>query len=136
MRKYGLWLLLVVLAVGGYFMFRTDPKVDALNQAIATQGDQALHKYPYPFHVLRMEGTVAVMGTPRSPAMPVAKMIRAIDPHLDGASASDPDFIAAEQQMAKLQFEARDIVLKQPGVSSVRFELDKEWLQDHQIDTD
>ncbi len=38
--------------------------------------------------------------------------------------------------MAKLQFEARDIVLKQPGVSSVRFELDKEWLQDHQIDTD
>ena len=128
-------LILVVFATYEAF-FRTDPKVEALNRAIATQSDQALRRYPYPFHVMRMDGSIAVMGSPRSAEMPVSQMIRAIDPHLEGASPTDPDFVAAEQQMAKLQFEARAIVMKQPGVTGVRFELDKDWLQEHQIDTD
>lgn len=135
-RRYAYWGIALVLVVGALWMaFRTDPRVDALNHAISSQGDAALRNYPYPFHVMRMEGSVAVMGSPRSSVMPVSSMIRAIDPHLEGASPTDPDFVAAEQQMAKLQFEARDIVLHQPGVTSVKFELDKDWLQEHQIDT-
>ena len=137
-KRYIYWaiaLMLLLAAIYGAF-FRSDPKVDALNRAIATQGDQALRNYPYPFHVMRMDGSIAVMGSPRSAQMPVSQMIRAIDPHLEGASPSDPDFVAAEQQMARLQFEARAIVMKQPGVTGVRFELDKDWLQEHQIDTD
>ena len=119
-----------------WFGFRTDPRVDALNHAITTQGSAALRHYAYPFRVLRMEGTVAVMGTPRSPEMPVEKMIRVIDPSLEGADPSNPDFVAAEKQMADLQFEARRIVLAQPGVTGVRFELDRDWLRSQGVDVD
>lgn len=129
-------LLALALAAIYWFGFRTDPKVEALNQAIQQQGSYDLRHYPYPYRVMRMDGTVAVMGSPRSAAMPVVQMIRSIDPSLEGADADNPDFVAAEKKMADLQFEARKIVLAQPGVSSVTFKLDKEWLSDHGISVD
>ncbi len=47
---------------------------------------------------------------------------------------SDPDFIAAEREIGQVQAEARTIVLAQPGVKDVRFELDRDWLADHFIE--
>ncbi len=129
-------LLAMVLLAGYWFGLRADPKVTALNQAIEQQGSTELRHYPYPFRVMRMQGTVAIMGSPRSSAMPVQQMIRTIDPALEGADVSNPDFVAAEKKMAALQFEARRIVLAQPGVSAVRFQLDKEWLSDHGVSVD
>jgi len=127
--------LIVVLALGSIYWFglRTDPKVAALNQAIQEKCSPALRDYPYQFRVLRREGAVAVMATPRSPAMPVYRMIGTIYPTLAGKSPDNPDFVAAEKELAKMQSEARKIVLHEPGVSEVKWELDKNWLISHGI---
>ena len=127
--------LIVVLALGAIYWFglRTDPKVAALNQAIHEKGSPALRDYPYPFRALRLEGTVAVMATPRSQAMPVYRMIGALYPTLAGKAPDNLDFIAAEKDLAKVQSEARQIVLAQPGVSEAKWELDENWLISHGI---
>ncbi|HUW51777.1 MAG TPA: hypothetical protein VMV75_12255 [Sulfuricella sp.] len=133
-----LGILAAVLAVAVFYLtvLRSDPLVEALNQAIQANGSPELKKYPYPFRVLRIEGTAAVMGTPRSPAMPVYRMIGAIDPALSGKAPDNPDFVAAEKALAKVQSEARQIVLSQPGVTDVKWELDRNWLISHQISLD
>lgn len=128
-------VLLAIVALGAIYWFglRTDPKVVALNQAIQEKGSQDLRDYPYLFRVMRQEGTVAVMATPRSPEMPVYRMIGALYPSLAGKSPDNPHFIAAEKALAKVQSEARQIVLDQPGVSGVKWELDQNWLISHGI---
>ncbi|HUW50771.1 MAG TPA: hypothetical protein VMV75_07120 [Sulfuricella sp.] len=128
-------ILLAVLALVTIYWFglRTDPRVAALNQAIEAKSSPALRAYPYQFQVLRLDGTVAVMATPRSPAVPVYRMIGALYPALAGKSPDNPDFIAAERDLAKVQSEARKIVLEQPGVTEVKWELDQNWLIGHGI---
>lgn len=128
-------VLLALLALGLVYWFglRTDPKVAVLNQALQEKGSQALRDYPYTFQVLRLEGTTATMGTPRSPAVPVYRMMGALYPNLSGKSPEDPDFVTAEKELASVQSEARLIVLAQPGVSEVKWELDQNWLISHGI---
>lgn len=127
--------LIVVLALGAIYWFglSTDPKVAALNEAIQEKASPALRDYLYPFRVLRLEGTVAVMATPRSPAMPVYRMIGALYPSLAGKAPDNPDFVEAEKELAKVQSEAKDIVLEQPGITEVKWELDENWLISHGI---
>ncbi|PWB57032.1 MAG: glutamate-ammonia-ligase adenylyltransferase [Nitrosomonadales bacterium] len=124
-----------ILALGAIYWFglRADPKVAMLNQAIETKGSPALHDYPYTFRVLRLEGTMAVMATPRSPVVPVYRMIGALYPALAGKAPDNPDFVAAEKELAKVQSEAKQIVLEQPGVTEVKWELDQNWLISHGI---
>lgn len=136
MRKQQiLKILFAVLALAAiyWFVVRTDPRVEALNRAIRETGTPALRAYPYAFRVLRAEGGLAVMATPRSPEVPVYRMIGAIYPTLAGRAPNDPDFVAAEKELAKIQSEARQIVLEQPGVSGVKWELDQNWLIAHGI---
>lgn len=123
-------ILFAVFVLGAIYWFglRTDPRVDALNQALLQMGSPALQNYPYTFRVTRLDAGEAVMGTPRSSEMPVYRMIGAIHPNLSGRSLADPDFVAAEKEMAQIQSEARQIVLGQPGVTSVKWELDRNWL--------
>jgi hypothetical protein len=119
-----------------WFGLRTDPRIDALNQVLQQSGSRELNEYPYSFRVERLEGVdgeIAVMGTPRSSAVPVFRMIGAIYPNLSGKSPMHPDFIAAEKELAKIQSEARQIVISQHGVGSVKWELDKNWLIAHNI---
>jgi len=122
-----------VLAAIYWFGLRTDPRVEALNQAIHEICSPALRGYPYTFRVLRLEGGVAVMATPRSPEVPVYRMIGAIYPNLAGKAPNDPDFVAVEKELAKIQSEARQIVLDQAGISGVKWELDQNWLIAHGI---
>ena len=136
MRKIPLIKVLFAILVLGaiyWFGFRTDPRVEALNQALNNIGSPALHNFPYSFRVIRLEGESAVMGTPRSPEVPVYSMIGAIYPNLSGKAANDPDFVAAEKELSKIQFEARTIILSQPGVTSMKWELDRNWLIAHNI---
>lgn len=137
-HKLTVRILMAVLAFGAIYWFglRTDPAVQALNQAIEDKGSLALRNYPYKFSVLRMEGSVAVMATPRSPAVPVYRMIGALYPALSGKGAENPDFIAAEKALAQVQSEARQIVLAQPNVSEVKWELDRNWLISNSIPLD
>ncbi len=129
-------LTILALAVLYWFGLRTDPKVAAINQAIQEKGSPLLHDYPYPFRVLRLEGAVAVMATPRSPAVPVYHMIGALYPSLAGKAPDNPDFIAAEKELAQVQSEARKIVLEQPNVSGTKWELDRDWLISKNISMD
>lgn len=128
-------ILLAVFVLGAIYWFglRTDPKVDALNQAIHEIGSPALQSYPYKFRVVRLDGDSAVMGTPRSPEVPVYRMIGAIYPNLSGRAPNDPDFVAAERELAQVQSEARQIVLSRHGVTGVKWELDQNWLIAHNI---
>ncbi|MBU1425597.1 MAG: glutamate-ammonia-ligase adenylyltransferase [Gammaproteobacteria bacterium] len=128
-------ILSVILVLGAVYWFglRTDPKVEVLNQALNNIGSPALRNFPYSFRVVRQEGETAVMGTPRSPEVPVYRMIGAIYPNLSGKAANDPDFVAAEKELAQIQSEARKIVLDQPGITSVKWELDRNWLIAHNI---
>ena len=136
-RRNAILILLAVLLAGGILYWsRGDPRVDALNEAIKHSGSKALRDYPYQFRVLQLKGGVATMTTPRSPQVPVYRMIRAIDPAVNPRNPSDPDFIAAEKALASVQSEARQIVLDQPGVTSVKWELDRNWLIDHGIAVD
>ncbi|MBL8540800.1 MAG: hypothetical protein JNK68_10565 [Betaproteobacteria bacterium] len=131
-RSTAIVVLALVLAALVYWMQR-DRQVDALNEAIARNGSAALRAYPYQFRVLRLENGVATMTTPRSPQVPVYRMIRAIDPNLKPRDTRDPEFVAAEKALAAVQEEARRIVLSQPEVKSVKWELDRNWLIDHGI---
>ena len=128
-------ILFAVFVLGAIYWFglRADPKVEALNQALNNIGSPALRNYPYAFRVARLEGELAVMGTPRSPEVPVYRMVGAIYPNLSGRSPNDPDFVAAERELAQIQSEARQIVLSQHGVTEVKWELDQNWLIAHNI---
>lgn len=129
---YAVFLLGVIY----WFGLRTDPRVDVLNQALHQTASRELQSFPYEFRVLRLEGVdgeIAVMGTPRSSEVPVFRMIGVIYPNLSGKSPTHPDFIAAEKELAKIQSEARQLVLSQHGVRSVKWELDKNWLIAHNI---
>ena len=48
-----------------WFGLRTDPGVEALNQALNEIGSPALRNYSYSFRVISLEGGSAVMGSPR-----------------------------------------------------------------------
>ena len=136
-RRTAAIILLAALLAGGILHWSSgDPKVDALNAAIKQNGSPALRDYPYQFRVLRLEGGVAIMTTPRSPQVPVYRMIRAIDPTVNPRDPNNPEFVAAEKALASVQTEARQIVLAQPGVTSVKWELDRNWLIDHGIAVD
>jgi hypothetical protein len=128
-------ILSAILILGAIYWFglRTDPRVDALNQALVQNSSPALRNYPYSFRVIGLEGGSAVMSTPRSAEVPVLRMIGALYPNLSGKAPNDPDFVAAEIDLSKVQFEARTIVLSQPGVTSVKWELDRNWLIAHNI---
>ncbi|MDP1896396.1 MAG: hypothetical protein Q8K43_00765 [Sulfurimicrobium sp.] len=134
-RKWLFRILLVIFGLGLIYWFglRTDPAVQALNQAIRGKGSLELRNYPYAFRVLRLDKGVALMTTPRSPEVPVYRMIGALYPNLGGKAPNDPDFVAAQKALAQVQAEARQIVLDQPGVSGVKWELDRNWLIVHGI---
>jgi hypothetical protein len=128
-------ILTAILVLGAIFWFgvRADPGVAALNHALNEIGSPALHNYPYSFRVVSLKDGSAVMGTPRSFDVPVYRMIGALYPNLSGKAANDPDFIAAEKELARIQSEARTIILSQPGVTGVKWELDRNWLMAHNI---
>jgi hypothetical protein len=124
---------ILILGIIYWFGFRTDPRVDAMNQALSQIGSPALRNYSYSFRVIRLEDGLAVMGSPRSFDVPVYRMIVALHPNLSGKTTNDPDFIAAEKELAQIQSEARKIILGQPGVTGVKWELDRNWLIAHNI---
>jgi hypothetical protein len=134
-KKLIIRILSAILVLGAIYWFglRTDPRVDALNQALHNTGSPALLNFAYEFRVVRLDGESAVLGTPRSPEVPVYRMIGAIYPNLAGKATNDPEFVAAEKEMAQIQSEARQIILGQPGVTSVKWELDRNWLIAHNI---
>ncbi|MDE2441129.1 MAG: hypothetical protein KGP14_08895 [Betaproteobacteria bacterium] len=120
--------MIALLIALDWVIQRPDPRTRELNQALETKASQKLRDYPYHFHVLRVEGDAAVMTTPRNFDVPAFRMLGVLYPDINVKDANNPAFIAAEQLLGQLQDEARGIVLGQPGIKQVRWELDKAWL--------
>ncbi len=129
------WILLVVIALVAldWAIRRPDGQTRALNAAIESEGSAQLQAYPYPFRVFRVEGDVAVMGTPRNFDMPAFRFLGTMYPDVNVKDSNNPAYIALQNALGKVQDEARDIVLRQPGIKSVRWELDREWLRRHHV---
>lgn len=127
-------LVLVLAFVADWFIQRPDSRARELNAAIAAQASDHLKRYPYPFQVIRVDGKTAVMGSPRSFEVPVTRFIALIHPEIDVMNANNPAFISAQKDLAAAQSEAQGIVKGQPGIESVRWEIDKHWLTAHGVD--
>ncbi|HRF30143.1 MAG: hypothetical protein KUL81_02215 [Azonexus sp.] len=125
------WVLIVMalLVALDWVIRRPDARSRELNHILETQASQKLKDYPYQFQVLRVEGKTAVMTTPRNFDVPAFRMLGVLYPDINVKDANNPAFIAVEHQLGRMQDEAKGIVLAQPGIEQVRWELDKQWLR-------
>lgn len=130
------WVVLVLLFLVGldWYIRSPDSRSHELTAAIEAQGSVQLKNYPYKFRVLKVNGKVAYLSTPRSVQVPAFRMLGVLYPDVDVKNQNDPAFIAVEQLLGAVQSEARLIVLAQPGIEDVRWELDRDWLTAHYIE--
>lgn len=127
-------LALVLVFVVDWAVQRPDSRSRDINRALETMASPEMKAYPYRFHVFRVEGEVAFLSTPRNPQVPALNFIRVLYPGINVMNANDPAFIAAEKELAHRTMEARAIVLAQPGIKDIRWELDRHWLQAHGVE--
>ncbi len=130
------WVIvgLILATLVSWLAHRPDARARQLNDVIEAVASPKLKSYPYEFRVVRTEGTIAIMSTPRNFDVPAFKMLGALYPDIDVKNSNDPAFIAAEKLLGEVQSEARSIVMSQPGISDIRWELDRSWLRAHYID--
>ncbi len=122
-------LVLALLVALDWSIRRPDSRTRALNSLLETKGSAQLKAYPYTFQVLRVEGNSAVMSTPRNFQSPAFRFLGAIYPDINVKDHNNPAFIEVEKLLGRVQDEAKDIVLAQPGITEVRWELDRNWLR-------
>lgn len=125
------WVLigLALLVALDWAIRRPDPRTRELNAILETQASPQLKNYPYTFHVVRVEGSTAVMSTPRNFDSPAFRFLGVIYPDINVKDHNNPAFIEVEKLLGKVQDEAKDIVLAQPGIKDIRWELDRDWLR-------
>ena len=130
------WVLIgiALLVALDWAIRRPDSRSRELNDIIQTQASAQLKAYPYQFHVLRVADDTAVMATPRNFQSPAFRFLGVLYPDINVKDHNNPAFIAVEKLLGQVQDEAKDIVLAQPGIKNVSWELDKEWLRRHHIE--
>ena len=133
-KKYWAFLILLFVIALDWYIRAPDSYSRELTQAIEAQASEKLKAYPYNFWVMKVKGETAFLSTPRSFEVPAFKALGALYPDLNTKDPNNPAFIAAEQLLGEVQAEARQIVLAQPGIREVRWELDRDWVIAHYID--
>lgn len=133
-KRYWAIIVLLFLVWLDWYIRAPDAQARRLTEVIATQGSAKLKSYPYKFWVMKVDGKTAVLSTPRNFDVPAFKALGALYPDINTKDANDPKFIAAEHLLGEVQSEARAIVLAQPGIGDVRWELDRAWLKSKFID--
>jgi hypothetical protein len=130
------WLIPLILFLVGldWYIRAPDSRSRQLSSAIEAQAGSELKSYPYKFKVLKVSGETAYVSTPRNFDVPAFKALAVLYPDINTKNANDPAFIAAEQLLGRVQSEARSIVLAQPGVKDVQWQLDRDWLTAHAIE--
>lgn len=130
MQLYAVALLALIV----YLFFKlvyVPAEIRELNQQLQT--DTYLADYPYQFKVLRIDNGKATMSSPRSAGVSVPEIIAVIDPALDGVSIEDERYQKAQQGLADRQAHAHQLVLSDPNVTGVYWELDEAWLRKHGV---
>lgn len=129
--KAGHWVLIAIalLVALDWAIRRPDARTRELNDVLVAQASERLRSYPYQFQVLRVEGETAVMSTPRNFDAPAFRMLGVLYPNINVKDHNNPEFIAVERLLGQVQDEAKDIVLAQPGIKAISWELDRNWLR-------
>ncbi len=133
MSKYNLFLISLAIAILAYWGFNYDPRVSELNDLLSQ--DSELKDYPYQFKVFELDNGTAVMSSPRSSQVSVFKFLSIIKPTLSNDSNS-PEVIAAQKELAHYQKKAKKMVLSQPDVKHIRWQLDKSWFANYGVYVD
>lgn len=129
-KKIALVLIpLLIIGLAATWFLINSPRVGQLNSMLASSAELA--EYPYKFRVFKVEGETAVMSSPRSPASSVLQALKIIYPNMSLSDPNSEPVIAVQKELARLQFKAKDLVLAEPDISEVRWELDKGWLRAH-----
>lgn len=134
--KKGYWVIVVLLFLAAldWYIRAPDSRSRQLTAAIEAQASPKLKGYPYKFWVMKVNGETAVVSTPRNFDVPAFKALAVLYPEINTKDANNPAFIAVEQLLGEVQSEARAIVLTQPGIKDVSWELDRDWLRKHFIE--
>lgn len=131
-RNYLFGLVMVVIAlVVTWIVANWDPGAARLNGRL--ENDAEVAAYPYPFRAESLKDGVAVLKSPRSFDVPVARFLAVVDPHLAGKDPDDPAMVAAQARLAAVQKRAQAIVEADPQVRSVRWTLDRAWYAERGI---
>lgn len=110
------------------------PVIGRLNDRLAADADVAA--YPYRFRVLGLDDGVAAMGTPRSPDFSAHRALMILFPELRHEPLDSPLLVAAQKEMARVQFIAKDIVEQSADVERVTWILDEAWLRSNGVNPD
>ena len=131
-RRYAKLLALAVLfLLGLYWYTGYQPGLAKLNAVL--ESDPELQRFPYHFRVIEFDRGIAVVTSPRSPVVPATRAIAILYPKLAGRTAQDPEVQAAQKRLAEHQARARRLLLQQPEVREVIWQLDRQWYQEHGV---
>jgi hypothetical protein len=131
-RNYSIVLGVIVLGLLAWWVSAIwQPRVWELNESL--ESDPTIAEYPYQFRVVAFEDGVATLSTPRSFQVPAYRFLQIIHPDLAGMDQNDQRMIAAQQDLINHQKRAQGLILAQPDVDSVTWELDVKWLADHGV---
>lgn len=118
--------VIVIGALAAWIGSAWKPQVWELDQVL--EADPQVSSYPYRFRVVSFENGVATISTPRSFDVPAYRFLAIIHPNLTNKADNDPQVIAAQQGLVDHQKRAQGLILAQPQVESVEWELDTQWL--------
>lgn len=131
-RRYTLVLSLLLIGGLGYWLASSwQPRAGELNQLL--KSDAMLAGYPYPFRVVSVRDGVAILSTPRSFEVPAYRFLELLHPQLINKPQDDPAVVAAQQDLINHQRRAQSLMLTQPDIERVDWELDVRWLADRGI---
>ncbi|MCF7983719.1 MAG: hypothetical protein K9L70_04895 [Thiohalocapsa sp.] len=131
-RNYSIVLALIVLVLLAWWASSVwQPRVWELNEML--EADPQLSDYPYQFRVVDVEQGTATLSTPRSFKVPAMRFLEIIEPGVAGKAQDDPAMLAAQQDLIDHQKRAQGLVLAQPDVERVDWELDVKWLAAHGV---
>jgi len=125
----GAILLVVLVAV-----FYESPQIRVLNGLL--KDEAVLVEYPYQFRVLDFDDGVATVSTPRAANFDAFRALRILFPELAQVPDDSPRLYEAQQELARVQSVAAEVVKASPNVDRVVWNLDERWLRNNGINPD
>lgn len=126
-RNYLLGLGALVLLGAVWWVASLDYRAGSLSAML--QDDPVVGAYPYAFRVRAVSNGVAEMYTPRSAELPAVRFIGMLYPDLAGLPPDHPEMVGAQQELARVQERARELVLAQSDIDQVRWLPDRGWYE-------
>lgn len=123
-RKQFVIVMLVATLFVGWLAWRG---FEVINLNHTLMADQHVAKYPYQHRVLRVEGNTAIMSSLRSHDTSTRHALTTIFPSMQNLGDNSREWQRAERELAQVQARAGDIILSDPGIERIRWELDENW---------